>query len=122
MELDKLLPALAQAQAAYPKIEKGAQGHHGRYADLAGIMEQVRKPNTEAGLIVLHLSDTEYTETRVIHVASGQFLSARLRIDPLLSEQNLGKSLTYCRRDCLTGLLGICPDEDTDAKETEYAQ
>ncbi len=89
-------------------------------------METVRKPNTDAGLIVIHLSgfegDTQYTETRVVHVESGQFLSARLRLDPELSDQSLGKSLTYFRRYSVMGLLGIVADEDTDGQEVDDEQ
>lgn len=126
METDKLYPALAEAQAHYPTIEKKKSGHYGNYADLPSIMESVRGPNTEAGLIVIHLSGADdgvsYSETRVIHVASGQSISARMLLDNALSDQSLGKSLTYFRRYCLMGLLGICAEEDTDASEPEKEQ
>lgn len=127
-DTDKLYPALAQAQAHYPKIgaekradvrSKTGASYSYAFADMAGIMEAVRGPNTEAGLIVIHRTDFEgdayYTETQVIHVESGQLISSRLRIDPRLSEQDLGKALTYGQRYCTRGLLGICIDEDTDA-------
>ncbi len=124
---DKILPALAKAQASYPKVGKLKKGHYGNYADMVSIMESVRKPNADADLIVIHLSDFfedthYYTETRVIHVPSGQWVSAKLRIDSQLTEQGLGKALTYARRYCLMGLLGICADEDTDAQEAEDEQ
>ena len=126
-DTDKILPALAKAQALYPKVGKLKKGHYGNYADLVSIMEAVRKPNTEAGLIVIHtleISETlgHYTETQIIHVESGQSVSSALRLDPELSEQSLGKAITYARRYCLMGLLGICADEDTDAQEADDEQ
>ena len=129
-ETDQILPALAKAQALYPTVGKLKKGHYGKYADLVSIMESVRGPNTEAGLIVIHRSDymwtdvgtVHYHETRVYHVESGQSICARLRIDTDLSEQSLGKALTYARRYCLMGLLGICADEDTDAQEPHDEQ
>ncbi len=126
-ETDKILPALAKAQASYPKVGKLKKGHYGNYADLVSIMESVRKPNRDAGLIVIHtleISDAigHYTQTHVIHVESGQSVTASLRLDPDLSEQSLGKAITYARRYCLMGLLGICADEDTDGREAEDEQ
>ncbi|MEE9386397.1 MAG: ERF family protein [Nannocystaceae bacterium] len=125
-DTDKLYPALAEAQARYPKIEKKKSGHYGNYADLPSIMESVRGPNTEAGLIVIHTSGIEggvsYSKTSVIHVESGQSMSAVMRLDSELSDQSLGKSLTYFRRYCLMGLLGICADEDLDGQPSDDEQ
>ena len=70
-DTDQILPAMAAAQALYPKIKKTKTGHYGNFANMIDIMEGVRKPNRECGLIIYHVVLTEngtlYIESRLCH-------------------------------------------------------
>ncbi len=130
-ETDQLLPALAKAQASYPTIKQEKTGREGnreyKYTDMRSLMESVRGPNTAEGLMILHLlgidaNGIHYSESRLYHTTSGQYLASQLRLDPDLSEKSLGKAITYARRYCTLGLMGIVPDEDTDGQEAEDEQ
>ncbi len=127
---NQLYPALFAAQLNYPSLEKTKTGSTGnrnyQYADLAVIMEAIRKPNADQGLFIVHtshyirdiggLNGSPFSETRIIHAHSGQWIAAIL---PLygVQDQKMGISTTYARRYCTLGLTGIVGDEDTDGLE-----
>ncbi len=125
-EVDKVIPAMSDAQEKYPKIEKTKEGHYGKFANMLDIMEGVRQPNRECGLIIYHVLLTEdgslYSESRLCHWDSQQYVSSRMPLDKELSAQAMGSAITYAQKYCTKALLGIQADEDTDGQEAEDEQ
>lgn len=117
--IDMLATALSKAQATMESAAKNKRNPHfnSRYADLASIIEAVRKPLTDNGLaftqtIVLFPDLGLFLETTLLHT-SGQWLRSEY---PLAqgTPQQTGSSLTYARRYSLSSIAGIAADEDDD--------
>lgn len=118
--LDKLAPALVAAQASFPAIKKTKKAVYGKYADLASIMDAIRKPLADNGLSVTQdacgTTGMVGVTTRIMHT-SGQWLESEPLMLPAGNDaQKAGAALTYARRYSLTAALGIAADEDDDGK------
>src|SRR5580765_4580732 len=117
-QIDKLATALSKAQAVMEAAAKNKRNPHfnSAYADLASIIESVRKPLTDNGLAFTQTIQTMQTglslETTLLHT-SGQWLRSEY---PLIqgTAQQTGSSLTYARRYSLSSIAGIAADEDDD--------
>ena len=120
-DIKELATALAKAQGQMVAAKKDAANpfYKSKYADLASIVDAVKKPLSDNGLSYAQLTDVDeagsvYLETILMHT-SGQWLSGRLRMpvakpnDP----QAMGSAVTYARRYALQSLLGV-PAEDDD--------
>jgi hypothetical protein len=118
--IDKLAAALSKAQATMESAAKNKRNPHfnSKYADLASIIEAVRKPLTDNGLAftqtVQSLEHGLFLETTLLHT-SGQWLRSEY---PLVqgTPQQTGSSLTYARRYSLSSIAGIAADEDDDGE------
>jgi hypothetical protein len=126
-----LASALSKAQGAFPAIKKDntaqVRGESKRgeaveysysYADLASILEAIRKPLAENGLSIIQPicpADPEHVwlVTRLIH-SSGQWIESAYPVDVYERPQEMGSAITYARRYALTALLGIAAEEDDD--------
>lgn len=125
-----LAAALAKAQGAFPSVEKGktarVRGENKKtgseveytyaYADLADILQAVRKPLSENGLAIIQPvvnGEEVVLVTRLIH-ASGQWIESTYPVDMYEKPQETGSALTYARRYAVTALLGIAAEEDDD--------
>lgn len=135
--VDALAAALAKAQAAFGDVTKDktgkvqGEGKGGRYeysykyADLAAVLDAVRKPLADNQLALVQRPIPALgglvLETRLIH-SSGQWIGSVYPLpDPTGRPQEMGSALTYARRYSLTALLGVAPDEDDDAAAAEDA-
>jgi hypothetical protein len=116
--LGKLASALAQAQAQMEFAKKDSTNPHfkSKYADLASVIDAVRKPLASNGLSYVQYAESQgndqYLVTQLMH-SSGEWLSSRLKL--ILSKQDmqaLGASLTYARRFGLSAMVGIAQDDD----------
>ena len=124
-QIDKLATALSKAQAVMEAAAKNKRNPHfnSAYADLASIIESVRKPLTDNGLAFTQTIQTMQTglslETTLLHT-SGQWLRSEY---PLIqgTAQQTGSSLTYARRYSLSSIAGIAADEDDDANAATQA-
>lgn len=139
-QLDALGTALAEAQKSFPIIPKTQIGkiegrskasgneysYEYKYADLADVVEAVRKILGENGLSFVQ--SPSYSEdgfntltTRLIH-ASGQWLEDSMRIYvPQETPQVQGSSITYARRYSLCSMLGLITDSDDDGALAQLA-
>lgn len=133
VEIEKLVTALAQAQAEIKSPERnrtvnvtprsGGTGYSFSYATLDHIIEAIRGPLTKNGLwftqILREDGGTYILDTRLLH-NSGQWLACQT---PLLFEgggnQQFGSALTFMKRYALTSLLGIAAEEDDDANAAD---
>src|SRR5262249_34102083 len=109
--------ALAQAQRTIRSAKKDSENPHFRskYADLAEVMDAVRVPLLDAGVLVLQaVEDSEKgvsIETRLIHVDSGQYYSHTVTIPvDRGNAQAIGSAITYGRRYGLM-LSGVVSEE-----------
>jgi hypothetical protein len=96
------------------------------YADLADVIDCIRKPLSENGLAVTHRLEFR-TEgygliTELIHEA-GEKLSAWYPLPEPgnIRPQEFGSAITYARRYSLSALLGIASEEDDDAEAASPA-
>lgn len=120
-QIDQLATALAAAVRAMKPIPKAETGQIGsrqyKYADLATVIEAVRKPLADAGLVVVQTPEVNgagfVLVTRLQHV-SGQWLEASYPLPTDVGSQELGSALTYARRYSLCAVLGVAAEDDDD--------
>lgn len=126
MESDQiadLSAALAKAQGQMGPAIINKQNPHfkNRYADLAAVMEAVRKPLSDNGLSVTQTTElrdgTLILRTTLRH-ASGQWVASDYPLPLGAKPQELGSALTYGRRYELSALVGVAADEDDDGEAT----
>lgn len=132
MIYDKVFEALAIAQSKMstpPKDRtakipmKNGGSYSYKYADLATIVETVKKILSEYGLCVsqtINTSEHGHTLTTMLGHSSGQYIESKCHIPMADDVKSWGGNITYVRRYALTAILGISTDEDTDS--TPYAQ
>lgn len=116
-----LSAALAKAQgtmkaAAFNKINPHFKN---KYADLAAIIDAIRKPLADNGL-----SYTQATEIRdggfvlvtTLRHSTGQWVASEYPLPMAAKPQELGSALTYARRYSLSAIACIASEEDDDAE------
>ncbi len=136
-QINELALALAKAQGAMQNPVKNKKvsvrtktggTYEFEYADLAAILDAVKKPLSDNLLGYVQLlgqttnaeGATKYVlHTRLMH-GSGQWIES---ITPLLVQeqgsQAFGSALTFMRRYALSAMLGIAADSDDDANTAE---
>jgi len=109
-----LLKSLAAFQQEVKVIHKGTQGYGYSYADLPKIFEEINPLLQKHGLGFTQLINSQdglnYLKTILFHVESGESIDS-LTLIPYVQL----KGVTYFRRYCLSTILGIVTDKDTDA-------
>ncbi len=122
-QMADLAAALAKAQGVMGPAIINRQNPHfkNRYADLAAVIDAVRKPLADNGLSVTQTTELGngvlILRTTLWH-ASGQWLSSEYPLPLGAKPQELGSALTYGRRYELSALLGVAADEDDDGEAT----
>lgn len=124
-ELDAIIPAVCKMQGELVNAARAATNPHFKktYADLASVMDVLRKPLSDNGLCVMifpaTLDELRLTVTSRLFHSSGQWFEARLVV-PLdrPGPQAMGSAITYARRYLTMALTGIVAEgEDDDANE-----
>jgi hypothetical protein len=116
----ELSAALAKAQATMKSATFNRINPHfkNRYADLASVLDAVRKPLADNGLAITQT--TEMQDGAFVLVTTlwhgGQWISAVYPLPLGAKPQELGSALTYARRYSLSSLVCIAADEDDDAE------
>ena len=130
--LGELTTALAKAQAAFPKVLKdrtakiaSTKGEYSyKYADLASLLDAVRKPLSDNGLALVQ--PIEITErgmvlhTMLLH-SSGAHLDSYYPLATHDRPQEMGSEITYSRRYTAGSILGIASEEDDDGAAAQQA-
>jgi len=118
----ELAGALAKAQGEMAAAKKDSTNpfYHSRYADLAQIVEAIRKPLSDNGLAISQLiqpdAEAAVVETILMH-QSGEWLSSIIQLKPVKTDpQGIGSALTYARRYALGAIVGLATEEDDDAE------
>ena len=119
-QINELVAALAKAQGSMkPAVFNRVNPHYkNRYADFTSCMDACRGPLAENGLAVMQYCETIEGRlslvTMLAHV-SGQSIKSEF---PLISakadSQGFGSAMTYAKRYCLCGMIGIVADEEGD--------
>lgn len=121
----QLNTALAIAQGLFIPAQQGAVNPHFNksYSNIADVWEACRSPLSTNGLSVIQCptskpgSDSITLVTRLGH-KSGEWIQFDLTFKAQMSNpQNGGSVITYMKRYCLSGLLGIVSREDDDDGE-----
>lgn len=117
-----LSESLLSFQGLNLPIRKGSTASTGgrsyTYANLADILNTVRGPLTERGLLLSQtiVRNGEWTEvvSELVHCSTGEKVTSSipLAIDP--DPKTLGSRITYYRRYQILILLGLCPDAEDD--------
>jgi len=116
-----LAASLAKAQATMkPAIINKTNPHFkNRYADLAAVLDAIRKPLADNGLSVTQtteIRDGGFVLVTTLRHSSGQWLASEYPLPMAAKPQELGSALTYARRYSLSAIACIAADEDDDAE------
>lgn len=119
--ISNLTKALVKAQAQMGAAIKGNKNpfFKSNYSDLPTVMEVVKGPLNENGLLVLqpsaHRDGKNFIDTVIIHGESGEYISSETEVICAKANdaQNFGAGQTYARRFGLQSMLFI-PSEDDD--------
>ena len=115
-----LFKALADFQQEVPVIHKGTQGYGYSYADLPKIFEVINPLLQKNGLGFTQLINGQQIVTVLFHCESGENIESKtdipmIQLKGMNDYQSFGSGITYYRRYCLSTILGIVTDKDTDA-------
>lgn len=120
--------ALSEFQAECPAINKGKKGYNYKYADLPAIMEVINPILKKHGLVIAQPLEGRSVVTKLIHIPTGEVQESRIDIPEGVTLQGMnqfqsdGSAITYYRRYCLSSLLSIVVEEDTDAAGKQVKQ
>lgn len=118
--IKEIAAALSKAQGAMAGAKKDSENPHykSKYADLASIVEAIKKPLAENGLSYMQFpctneKDEVGVETLLMH-SSGEWIGGDAFFVPVSKSdaQGFGSALTYCRRYSLAAACGVAPDDD----------
>lgn len=113
-----LVPALLEAQKAFPAVEKTKDGQAGNrkfkyapYESIKALCDPILWAN---GLMVTQGAEGHLLVTRLEHV-SGEWRETRMPMNEVhASDQAYGIEFSYKRRYSYQGILGIVTEEDVD--------
>jgi len=122
-----LSKALLKAQSTMGKLVKDAanKAFTGvKYATLAAVIDTVRQPLTDSGLVLYQSASTHTDENNklgvmvrsmLIHGESGESIEEQL-IMPVAqaTPQGIGSAITYARRYLIMLQCGLAPDDEED--------
>ena len=126
-QIDKIIPALLKAKAAFPLIVKtktaritgDKANYEFKYAPLEEILHAVNPHLQEAGLMLMQGVDGFSLETTLFH-ESGQFISHAMEMPHAhASPRAFGSELTFRRRYSVTAVLNLAAEEDDDGAAAE---
>ncbi len=113
--------ALAKAQSAMKAAVINRVNPHfkNKYADLAAVIDAVRKPFADNGLSfthTMHPFEGNLSLVCTLRHVSGEYIISTYPLPANAKPQELGSALTYGRRYTLSAIAGIAADEDDDAE------
>lgn len=122
--MKNLMKSLAAFQQEVKVIHKGTQGYGYSYADLPKIFEEINPLLQKHGLGFTQMINSQdglnYLKTVVFHIESGETIDSNtlipyVQLKGMNDFQSFGSGVTYFRRYCLSSMLGLVTDKDTDA-------
>lgn len=118
--MKNLIKSLSAFQNECPIIHKDTKGHNYTYADLPQIFSTINPLMKKHGLCFSQLLENDGIRTILFHVESGEQLESftqipKVKLGNMNDFQAMGSGYTYFRRYCLSSILGLVTDKDTDA-------
>lgn len=117
--IGELAKALAKAQGAMTSAKKSAVNPHFRskYADLAEVIDSIRKPLSDNGIAFTQLNTTDesgnVSVTTMLMHESGEFIGSTFSARPQQATvQGYGSTITYLRRYSAMAIAGLASDDD----------
>jgi len=118
-KIDLIAVAIVKAQGDIKKASKDKNNpfHHSKYADLAGVWDACREALSSNKLAVLqplkNLGDGKMALETVLLHESTQWIKSEIILNPVKNDpQAMGSAITYARRQALSALVGVCPEDD----------
>lgn len=115
--IKNLAESLVKFQAVMTPVKKEAENpfFKSKYADLASMIEAIRKPLSDNGLSFSQFPSGENGLTTILMHSSGEYILEEFKVTPVDAKpQSLGSAITYARRYSLGAILGIATEEDDD--------
>jgi len=118
--MKNLIKSLSAFQNECPIIHKDTKGHNYTYADLPQIFSTINPLMKKHGLCFSQLLENDGIRTILFHVESGEQLESftlipKVKLGNMNDFQAIGSGYTYFRRYCISSILGLVVDKDTDA-------
>lgn len=120
-EQQTLFKSLAAFQQEVPVIHKETKGYGYSYADLPTIFDKINPLLAKHNLGFTQPIMGNCVKTIVFHTETGETIESVIEIPQgvMLKGMNefqvMGSAISYLRRYCLSSVLGIVTDKDTDA-------
>ena len=118
---EQIYPALAKFQELVEKIDLNGEvklpSYSFKYATLSNILDKIKPAMKEAKLGYTQYVKESSLITKVFSAEDGSCVESVMPIPVGGDPKNVGGSITYFRRYCLTAMLGIAGEEDKDAPE-----
>lgn len=106
-----ILGAILDFQSKAPAIKKDSVNPHlkNKYAALEDILDTIKKPLHESGLVFMHLPNGDDSLRAILaHPASGETVEGCIPLKRSKDDaQGLGSAMTYARRYSLVAMLGL---------------
>ena len=120
--ITKLMGAMLQVQGQVDGVAKTSVNPHfkNRYASLESVVDTLRGPCQEAGLVVIQapgecIEGTIAITTMIAHAESGEWLRSTVQLPlPKNDPQGAGSAITYGTRYSLMSMFVLPPVEDDD--------
>jgi len=124
--MKNLIKSLSAFQNECPIIHKDTKGDNYTYADLPQIFNTINPLMKKHGLCFSQLLENDGIRTILFHVESGEQLESftvipKVKLGNMNDFQAMGSGYTYFRRYCISSILGLVTDKDTDAAGTQVA-
>lgn len=125
--MKNLIKSLSDFQNDCPIIHKDTKGHNYTYADLPQIFSVINPLLKKHKLCFTQLLENDGIRTILFHVESGEQLESftqipKVKLGSMNDYQAYGSGVTYFRRYCLSAILGLVTDKDTDASGTQVKE
>jgi hypothetical protein len=124
--VNELAAALTKAQGAMQpaKFNKivNFSGRSYKYADLAAIIDAIRKPLSDNGIVwtqTIEIRDGGLILATMLLHTSGQWIASEYPLPSSGKPQEMGSATTYAKRYSLAAIVGIAADDDDDADAAE---
>lgn len=118
-QINELAAALSKAQGSMESAKKDSANpfFKSKYADLAAVVEAIRKPFADNGLAYTQLparcAGEEVQVVTVLLHSSGQWIASETNVPVTKRDaQGYGSALTYARRYGLQAIAGLAAEDD----------
>jgi hypothetical protein len=122
--IGELTKAHSKALGQMRNAPRSQKGHYGMYADLATVIDAIRKPFSDNGLRFSQefqpFGDQWVLVTELSHV-SGEWQRSALPINHKLKPQDFAAAATYMKRIALSAIAGVAAEDEDDGQAAQTA-